>query len=209
MPDKDPYQISTVEELRKYYDVPNPMVLRSKLDFLHDHMIHYMQLAPLVCVSSETAEGLDCSPRGGKSGFVKAIDRRTVAFADWPGNNKLETFSNIIESGRAGLLFLTPRMDVFLRVNGDAIVTRDPAILNRLIERDKTPKAAVRISVKEAYFHCGKAFRRSSLWNPDNWPNTTGFPSIGKVLSELAKVAELSVEQLDAFYERGLRDELY
>nr|WP_047168513.1 MSMEG_1061 family FMN-dependent PPOX-type flavoprotein [Sphingomonas sp. Y57] len=209
MSDTDPYQISTIEELRAHYDAPSPMILRSKLDFLHDHMLRYMRLAPIVCIASETEAGLDASPRGGEPGFVKPLDRKTLAFADWPGNNKMETFSNVIENGRIGMLFMAPRLDVFLRINGPAIVTRDPAILDRLVEQDKTPKAAVKVSVREAYFHCGKAFRRSALWKPEAWPDTSDFPSVGKVLSDMAKITELSVEQLDAFYNHALEHELY
>lgn len=209
MPDPDPYRISTIEELRAHYDAPSPMILRSKLDFLHDHMLCYMRIAPIVCIASETGAGLDASPRGGEPGFVKPIDRKTLAFADWPGNNKMETFSNVIENGRIGMLFMAPRLDVFLRINGPAIVTRDPAVLERLVEQGKTPKAAVRVTVAEAYFHCGKAFRRSGLWKPESWPDTEGFPSVGKVLSDMAKITELSVEQLDAFYNHGLEHELY
>ena len=207
--DSDPYRIGTLDELRTYYDTPNPIIVRSKLNFLHDHMIDYIRLAPIVCVTSESELGLDASPRGGASGFVKAIDRRTVAFADWPGNNKMETFTNVIENGRLGLLFIAPRLDAFLRIKGHAIVTRDPAILERLIEQDKTPKAAIKLSVVEAYFHCGKAFRRSRLWDPQSWPEVRAFPSVGRVLSDLAKVTELSVEELDALYDNALKNELY
>jgi len=209
MIEPDPYQITSVEELRTYYDLPNPLIVASKLDFLHDHMLHYMRLAPFVAIASETGAGLDCSPRGGDSGFVKALDRRTVAFADWPGNNKLETFSNIIADSRAGLLFITPQLDIFLRINGEAIVTRDPAVLALLHEQGKAPKAAVRIAVKEAYFHCGKAFRRSGLWNPDKWPAVAGFPSVGRVLTDMTKVTEYTSDELTEWYEHELKEGLY
>lgn len=209
MAEADPYQIASIEALRAHYDAPSPLLQRSKLDFLHDHMLHYMRLAPIVCIASDTDGGLDASPRGGEPGFVKPLDRKTLAFADWPGNNKMETFSNIIASGRVGMLFMVPQLDVFMRINGPAIVTRDPAVLDRLIEQGKQPKAAVKVTVSEAYFHCGKAFRRSGLWKPGNWPDTAGFPSVGKVLSDMAKITELSVEQLDAFYNHGLEHELY
>jgi PPOX class probable FMN-dependent enzyme len=209
MAEADPYQIATLEELRVHYDAPNPLILRSKLDFLHDHMLQYMRFAPIVCIASDTEAGLDASPRGGEPGFIKPIDRKTLAFADWPGNNKMETFSNVITSGRIGMLFMAPQLDVFMRVNGPAIVTRAPAILDKLVEQGKTPKAAVKVTVHEAYFHCGKAFRRSALWKPDAWPDTSAFPSVGKVLSDMAKITEMSVEQLDAFYNHGLEHELY
>ncbi len=205
----DPHAITSIEELREYYEMPNPLITKSKLDFLEDHMKHFISLAPFVCVSSETEEGLDASPRGGEPGFVKVLDRKTVAFGDWPGNNKVETLSNIIRTGRCGLLFLVPTLDVFFRINGPATVTRDPAITEKLREKGKPPKSAVKVTVRESYFHCGKAFRRSDLWTPDKWVDASGFPTVGKVLADLTKIAEYSPEQLEALYQHGLREELY
>lgn len=203
------YTITSVEELREFYEMPKPLVTESKLNFIHDHMAHFISLAPFVCISSETEAGLDASPRGGDPGFVKILDRKTVVFGDWTGNNKLETLSNIIETGRCGLLFLVPRIDAFFRINGDATISRDPAILDRLKEHGKPPKTAVVVTVKEAYFHCGKAFRRSHLWNPENWVDISGFPTIGKILGDLVKVGEVTPEQLEEMYQKGLREELY
>lgn len=205
----DPHQVSTIEQLRELYDAPNELVLKTKLDFVHDYMIHFMSLAPIVAIASETEAGLDCSPRGGAAGFVKVLDRRTVAFGDWPGNNKLETISNIIRTGRAGLLFLVPKLDIFLRINGPAIVTRDPDVLQQLEERSRLPKTAVKISVEEAYFHCGKAIRRSGLWRPEGWPDTSEFPTAGKMMADLAKIEDMSPEELEAMYQHGLKEELY
>lgn len=209
MNQNDPYAINTVEELREYYEMPSPLITKSKLDFLDDHMKHFIRLCPFVCLSSETSDGLDASPRGGEPGFVKVLDRKTVAFGDWPGNNKLESISNIIQAGRCGLLFLVPTLDVFFRINGPAVVTKDPAVRKLLQEHGKTPKTAVKVTVNEAYFHCGKAFRRSHLWMPDKWEDVSEFPTVGKVLADIVKIADLKPEQLEAMYQEGLRDELY
>lgn len=209
MSNDDPYVISSQEELREYYDMPGPLMTKSKLDFIHDHMVNFIRCCPIVCVSSETADGLDASPRGGEPGFVKVLDRKNVAFGDWPGNNKVETLSNIIETGRCGLLFLVPKLDVFFRINGSAVVTRDPAVLEQLRERNKLPKSAVKVTVNEAYFHCGKAIRRSGLWKPEGWEDVSDFPIVGKVLSDLVKMAEYTPEMLEKFYQHGLSEELY
>src|SRR5258707_12035354 len=48
--------------------------------------------------------GLDASPRGGPPGFVQVLDERTVAFADWPGNNRIESLRNLQADDRLALL---------------------------------------------------------------------------------------------------------
>jgi PPOX class probable FMN-dependent enzyme len=209
MNDPDPHVIKTVEELRSFYQMPNPLALKAKLAFIDDHMAHYIRLAPFVCLATESNEGLDASPRGGEPGFVQVLDRNTVGFGDWPGNNKLESFSNILETGRCSLLLMVPRLDTFLRINGTAVITRDPVLCERFKEGSKLPKTVVKLRVKDTYFHCGKAFRRSHLWSPEQWPDVSGFPTVGKVLTDILKLAELDPEQLETRNQESLRNELY
>lgn len=206
---EDPYRITSVEELRAVYENPVPLVLKSKLRLIDDHMAHFIRLAPFVCLASEGADGLDASPRGGEPGFVRVLDRHHVALADWTGNNKIETMTNIVHTGRCAMLFIVPKLDVFLRLNGGATLTRDPALRELLKESTKLPKTVVKLTVKEAYFHCGKAFRRSRLWVPDQWPDVSGYPTIGKVLHDLAQISGLTAGELDQLYEHALQKELY
>jgi hypothetical protein len=63
--------------------------------------------------------------------------------------------------------------------------------------------------VKDTYVHCGKAFRRSHLWSPEQWPDVSRFPTVGKVLADILKLAELDPEQLEARNQETLRHDLY
>ncbi|MFC3052862.1 MSMEG_1061 family FMN-dependent PPOX-type flavoprotein [Kordiimonas pumila] len=209
MKSADTFVINSLEELREYYGEPSPMATDTMLDFLHDHMVDFVRRSPFVAVSSESMEGLDVSPRGGEAGFVHVLDRKTVMFGDWPGNNKLETISNIITTGRCALLLLVPTLDVFLRINGAATVTRDPELLKSLVEFNKEPKVAVKVSVEQAYFHCGKAFKRSHLWVSDSWPDVTSYPKVGKIMKDLVDIPDHTSEDLNAMYNQALKDELY
>jgi PPOX class probable FMN-dependent enzyme len=205
----DPYQIKTVEELRDHYDEAMDIVVRAKLKALDDYAMDFIAKAPIVCIGSEMAEGVDVSPRGGAPGFVHVLDRGHVAVPDWPGNNKLETMTNILSTGRCGLLFLVPGNDLFLRINGDAIITRDPDLLARMTERDKTPKAAIRIAIKECYFHCGKAIKRSKIWDATTWPDPKGQPNVGRMMVDQARITDMTAEEIQEAYEENLRDNLY
>ncbi|SMH44431.1 MSMEG_1061 family FMN-dependent PPOX-type flavoprotein [Azospirillum agricola] len=206
----DPHRIDTVAALRRLYDLPSERIQKLSFPFLDDHSLRFVAESPLVFVATASETGMDCSPRGGRPGFVHAVDRRELAIPDWPGNNKLSSIVNILTSdGACGLVFLVPEQDIFLRVNGIATVTTAPDLLAVLGEEGRRPKAAIRLAVREAFFHCGKALRRSHLWQPDAWAVPQGMPSPGQVVKDQSGLADLSVEQMDAHYQRALSEQLY
>jgi predicted pyridoxine 5'-phosphate oxidase superfamily flavin-nucleotide-binding protein len=55
-------------------------------------------------------------------------------------------------------------------VNGRAELTANPEILERLAARGKPATLAIRVQIDEVFFHCAKAFIRSQLWKPEEWP---------------------------------------
>ena len=50
--------------------------------------------------------GADVSHRGGKPGFVRIDDDKTLTFPDFTGNYHFNTMGNILLNPRAGLLFI-------------------------------------------------------------------------------------------------------
>ena len=81
-------------------------------------------------MGTQSAEGkADVSPRGDPVGFVQILDDKTIAIPDRPGNNRLDTLSNILANPNVGLLFIIPGFEDTLRVNGRASLVTDPAIL--------------------------------------------------------------------------------
>ena len=84
---------------------------------------------------------------------------------DRSGNNRIDSYRNIVEgSGLLQLIFFVPGIDETLRVSGRGTLTKDPDLMATMVEFGKQPRAVLRIDVKEAYFHCGKALMRSKLW---------------------------------------------
>jgi hypothetical protein len=140
-------------------------------------------LSPLVVVSSAGADGdLDASPRGGEPGFVKQLDAHTLLIPDSPGNNRLDTLENIVQTGQVGLLFLVPGVDETLRVNGQAVLSKDEADLALCADAKRVPKLVIRVSVKAAYLHCAKALMRSALWDASRHVDRSVMPSMGEML---------------------------
>lgn len=56
--------------------------------------------------SNSPANGADISHRGGKPGFVKIENERSLLFPDFKGNNHFNTLGNLLLNPKAGLLFI-------------------------------------------------------------------------------------------------------
>ncbi|HEX5819403.1 MAG TPA: pyridoxamine 5'-phosphate oxidase family protein [Gemmatimonadales bacterium] len=175
------------DHLRALYPAPNERAVRKQLDHLDVHCRRFIELSPLVVMASVAAgdDGpLDASPRGGAPGFVKALDAFTLLLPDAPGNNRLDSLSNIAATERVGLLFLIPGIDETLRVNGAARVSDDDALLAHFAADRHPPRVVVHVTVQQAYLHCAKAFMRSRLWSAAAQVERSTLPTIGKMIND-------------------------
>ena len=59
-----------------------------------------------------------------------------------------------------------------------------------MVEFGKLPRAALSISVREAYFHCGKALMRSKLWSQETRVERAVLPSIAEVIHDQTSLGE-------------------
>jgi uncharacterized protein len=177
--------ITTLQALRTLYDPVRERSALKELAQLDVHAMRFISLSPLVVLSSGSASGaMDASPRGGAPGFVKILDAHTLLIADSPGNNRLDTLQNIIQTGQLGLLFLVPGVDETLRVNGTAVLTTDEADCKLCEDERRVPKLVIRVTVQAAYLHCAKALMRSALWDTTRHINRATLPSMGEMLRD-------------------------
>jgi len=202
-------------DLDTLYDPPAERIQKAVLDRLIDFHRDYLRVATFFCLATGSERGLDASPRGGPPGFVHALDDHHVAFADWPGNNRIESLRNLERDERAGMLFLFPGLEIFMRINGRAHATTDDALLTRFAEGGKRPKTVVVVAIDEVLFHCGKAINRAGLWRPERHLDRTALPTPGQMVEALNAAAQgriadaAAAAQLDAHYEHGVRHDLY
>ncbi len=174
--------VGSAEELEALYGLPVEAVLSKVIDRLDGHCRDFIARAPFVLVATADAVGnCDVSPKGGAPGFVAVLDDRRLAIPDAPGNRLVYSLKNVVASRRVGLLFLIPGLEETLRVNGRACLTRDEALLERLSGEGKPPKVAIGVEVEEAFLHCAKAFKRSALWRPGEWPDRDGLASPAQI----------------------------
>ena len=124
----------------------------------------------------------DVSPRGDVAGFVKVADDHTLLIADRRGNNRLDSLRNLVRNPAVGLLFLAPGVTETFRVNGEAVLSRDPALTGQFVHQGKTPKTVLVVTVREAYVHCGRALVRADLWNPEKYAKPGDVPTFGMML---------------------------
>lgn len=200
--------VADADQLRALMGPVNPLAERKVLDRLDRFCRDFIALSPfLVLASSDGAGGADASPRGDGPGFVQVLDDSTLLIPDRRGNNRVDSYGNILAAPGIGLIFFVPGIAETLRVNGKARMTRDPALLEASTVQDKTPTLGLVVAVEEAFFHCGKALIRSKLWAPETQVERGGFPSLGRIVAEQTRVIE--VAEAEASVEEGYRTRLY
>jgi PPOX class probable FMN-dependent enzyme len=195
---EDPFEgaLGQVEELREFYDAAMERAVRKDIGHLDEMCRRLIAAAPMLFVATYSSEGQgDVSPRGGSPGFVTVLDDNHLAIPDATGNRRLDTLENVVETGRAGVIFVIPGRDTTLRVNGPARVTARPDLLERLTPVGKQPVTAIVVEAEEVYAHCPKAFVRSKLWDPDSWLDPATLPTPAEVSVAHQRDPDWSVAQ--------------
>lgn len=209
----DPAHLITDETaLRALFEPTHDLALKKSQPHLSPHAREFIARSPFLCIGTQNRDGrADVSPRGDPVGFVKVLDDRTLAIPDRPGNNRLDTLVNILSNPNVGLLFVVPGFEDTLRVNGQARVVTDPALLQTMAVQERVPKLAVVVTVQEVFLHCAKAFRRSRLWDPAAQQNRREMPSLVKIILDETTGAppEDEMRKLDEGLEEAYRKTLY
>ena len=184
-------------ELRALYREPGEGAVRKELRRLDGHARNFLDRSPFVLIGTQDDAGnADVSPKGDRPGFVVALDDFTVAIPDRPGNNRLDSFENVLANPAVGLIFLIPGMNETLRINGEGRLTADRELCGKLSVEGKPALTALVVKVRAVYMHCAKAFMRSKLWAPETWSDRSEMPTLGQILRDQLALAE-SGEEID------------
>ena len=202
--------IKNETKLRTIYKNPGDLAVKKSLSHLDKHLRHFINLSPFLVLSTVRPDGYcDASPRGDAPGFVRVLDDKNIFLPDRPGNNRLDSLTNILSNPGIGLLFMIPGLEETLRINGKAHIISDTTLLKPSIVNGKIPKSGLKIAINECYIHCGKALRRSKIWNNETHIKKGTYPSIGKILVDQQAAPGMSVEELDNFAEKEYKKTLY
>ncbi|MEP5153933.1 pyridoxamine 5'-phosphate oxidase family protein [Planktotalea sp.] len=207
------HEVTTEAALRDLFPPTHDLATKKVQQKLDKHAQDFITRAPFVCLGTQDAKGkADVSPRGDPIGFVKILDEHTLAIPDRPGNNRLDSLTNILSNPSVGLLFIIPGFDDTMRVNGRASLTRDPDLLEQLSVHERAPRLAIVVKVDTVFIHCAKAFRRSKLWDPEHFQDRNTVPSLMKIVLDLtdgAPVDSAEQDQLDEALEAEYQATLY
>ena len=194
-------------DLASIYPQPTARVIAKARPEIDIHAKNFIAMSPFCVLATSGSDGsVDASPRGGNPGFVHVTGPNLLVMPDRSGNNRIDSFRNIVEgSGFVQLIFFVPGIDETLRVGGKGTLSSAPELLAAMEEFGKPPRAVLCIAVQEAYFHCGKALMRSRLWAPDAQVQRTAFPSIAEVIHDQTALGE---PEAQAIVEARYREQL-
>ena len=179
--------IATIEQLEAIYGEPGEASTAKVADRVTPSYRVLIDKSPFAALATCGPEGLDCSPRGDLSGFVRVHDEKTLMMPDRRGNNRVDSLRNIVRDPRVALLFLIPGAGSTLRVNGRAQVSDDAELLASFRMDGKLPRTVIVMTVDEIYFQCARAIVRSDLWNPDKRVDPKTLPTPGQILAEMSE----------------------
>jgi predicted pyridoxine 5'-phosphate oxidase superfamily flavin-nucleotide-binding protein len=127
-------------------------------DRLDGNIIAFIAAAESFFIGTANGEGWPhVQHRGGPVGFLKVLDDRTLAFADFSGNKNYITAGNIAENNRVLLFLIDYENGRRLKIWGRAAVIDDDAALIRRVSDPNYPavvERVIRIDVKAWDLNC-------------------------------------------------------
>lgn len=200
--------IGTLEQLREIVGVPTPRAVakeRQRLEQVHQD---WLAASPFCLIATADADGAcDVSPKGDPPGFALVLDDGTLAIPERPGNRRVDGYQNVLANPRVGLLFVVPGRTDTLRVNGRGLLVSDAPFFDRMVVKGHRPVLALVVHVEQVFFHCGKAFLRSQLWEPGTW-DPEALPSRARIAHAYER-ADQPLEEVERYYGVAYREGLY
>lgn len=201
--------ISTVKQMREIVGYPHENVTKKTISALDNYCREWIAKSPFLLIASSDEHGnVDISPKGDPPGFVTVLDNQTLLIPERLGNKRADTFMNIIQNPKIGLLFLIPGKRETLRISGTATLVRDADLREDMAVKGKVPELLVAINVEEAFFHCAKCIIRSELWSAEALPELEVLPSLAQTMVKHGKL-DLTVEEMQASITEDAETRLY
>jgi predicted pyridoxine 5'-phosphate oxidase superfamily flavin-nucleotide-binding protein len=128
--------------------------------------------------------------RGGPAGFIKILDKTTLAFADFSGNRQYITQGNLSENPKAYIFLIDYVHRRRIKLWGDAkVIEDDPALVTALMPRGykARPEQVIVFKVRAWDMNC-----------PQHIPQKLDVADVAAVINARdARIAELEAELAD------------
>ena len=201
--------VDTRQRLRELLEEPDAGVTEKDLDHLNEVARRFVAMSPFLLLSTKGADGrMDVSPKGDPGGFVEVFDNKTLIIPDRLGNQRVDTFENLLVDPSIGLLFLIPGHTETLRVSGTAKIVLDSYVQERHAVNGKKPLLALVVTVEQVFMHCSKCLVRSRLWQTEHWPTRRSAPTLAEWVHSV-NLPQHSVEQLQSWHDKDATQRLY
>lgn len=202
--------IRSLDELREVLGEPGERAVSKETTTLTERAVSFIEHCPFLVIATSAADGsTDASPKGGPPGFVRVLDEARLAIPEYPGNKRFDGVQNVIDRPGVGLLFVIPGITETLRVNGEATLSRDPALTEQFAVDGRPPWFVVDVDVKQVFSHCNKAFMRSNLWKPEHWPDPDAVRTPARSVYERALAEGRTEAEVRVEVERSYEPDLY
>jgi uncharacterized protein len=120
----------------------------------------FIESRPLFFLATADTNGQpDCSYKGGTPGFVRVVDQETLAFPSYDGNGMFKSLGNVLVNPHVGLLFIDFENPKRLRVNGEASVHANDALLSEFVGA----QLIVRIRAKAIFPNCPRYIHKMQV----------------------------------------------
>lgn len=207
---RDPARrIEDPAELRELYDDPSQLSQQKFLTELDSHCMAIIAHSSFYCLATVHADGsLDVSPRGDPPGSVVVVNSTTLLLPDRRGNNRLDSLTNATQRPQVALLFLVPGVLETLRVSGKAEIIQDEARLTQATIAGQIPTTGMLVHVTKTCLQCGKAVKRSALWEETYRIERDRLASFGTMLAEQTQTGQ-SAAELDQSIDESYQNRLY
>ena len=177
-----------MNDSQKIFGEPKDGPKNKVRNYMVPWVIEFIENSPFLIMSTSNGIGdCDASPKGGKPGFVKVLDERTLVIPDVAGNKLFQSYENFESNPKIGLMFVIPSINAIARVNGAIEILRkgDEKFDNLVLEvfsPDENSKLlqAILIKVDESYSHCPRAMGFSKLWDTEIIDKNKRNPPISK-----------------------------
>ena len=142
-------------------------------DALPEPVKAFIRQSPFIVMATSNSEGwCDASPKGGMPGFVKILDEQHLLIPDIAGNKLFQSYLNMLDNPRVGLVFFIPGCPDVARVNGKVTLLNAEEVQRLEVEAavhnpdERTVVLqGILIEVEEAYGHCPRALNFGRVWD--------------------------------------------
>jgi PPOX class probable FMN-dependent enzyme len=200
--------VTSADGLAALYKQPMEQIATKDMNYVNAAGRAFIAASPFLVLATGSRQGLDCSPKGDRPGFVEvADDGRTLFIPDRRGNNRIDGLKNITEDPRIALIFFVPGANETYRVSGRARISADADLKRRFAVNGKEPATVTVVTIEQAFQHCPKALMRSNLWKAGSGGRPQGVPTLGDFAA--ARTPSIDSAALDEALKEQFPKELY